>query len=46
MLEQIGQGQCAAVYKARWRGTVAVAKVLKGAAEYQAGWTLARVGWT
>jgi serine/threonine protein kinase len=41
MLEQIGQGQCAAVYKARWRGTVAVAKVLKGAAEYQAGWTLA-----
>ena len=41
MLEWLAQGQCAQVYKARWRGIVAVAKVLKGSADYQSGWTLA-----
>lgn len=39
-MERIGQGQCAEVYRARWRGTVAVAKVLKRAGDYKAGWTL------
>ena len=40
-LERIGSGQCAEVYKARWRGTFAVVKVLKQAGDYHAGWTLA-----
>ena len=39
-LERIGSGQCAEVYKARWRGMYAVAKVLKGASDYREGWTL------
>jgi hypothetical protein len=39
-LEWIGSGQCAAVYKTRWRGMYAVAKVLKGANDYREGWTL------
>ena len=40
-LERIGQGQCAEVYKVKWRGTYAVSKVLKRAENYKAGWTLA-----
>jgi len=40
-IQRIGEGQCAEVYKARWRGMHAVAKVLKRAGDYQAGWTLA-----
>jgi serine/threonine protein kinase len=41
ILEKIGQGQCAEVYKARWRGMFAVAKALKRPGDYKAGWTLA-----